>query len=77
MKQNNSKVNSQPTIRELYPGLNDAQLKEAEDNLERYLQLALRVYERIQLDPDAYARFKALTGSEPDATIKGQRPNPS
>jgi hypothetical protein len=49
------------TIRDLYPDLDDEQLKEAEENLERYLELTLRIYNRIRQDPDAYARFKTLT----------------
>jgi hypothetical protein len=51
------------TIRDLYPDLDDEQLKEAEENLQRYLELTLRIYDRIRQDPDAYARFKTLTGS--------------
>ena len=52
-----------PTIRDLYPHLSEEQLKEAEENLERYLELLLRVFERFQADPKAYADFKALTDS--------------
>ena len=32
----------------------------ARDNLERYARLALRVFERLRRDPEAYARFLAL-----------------
>jgi len=39
-----------PTIRDLYPNLNDQQLEEAEDNLERYLILALSIFERRELE---------------------------
>ena len=49
------------SIRDLYPRLNDKDLKEAEENLKQYVELELRVYERILADPEAYARFKALT----------------
>ena len=52
------------TIRDLYPHLNNEELKEAEDTLKRYIELELRVYERILADPVAYARFKALTASD-------------
>jgi hypothetical protein len=51
------------TIRDLYPDLDAEQLKEAEENLGRYLELAVRMYERIRQDPETYARFKTLTGS--------------
>ena len=50
-----------PTIRDLYPNFTEQELAEAEDNLERYLALVLRIYERIQADPESYAHFRALT----------------
>ena len=50
----------QKTIRDLYPHFNEEQLQEAERNLEEYLELSLRIYERIQSDPTAYALFKEL-----------------
>jgi len=64
------------TIRDLYPHLNEEQLKEAEDNLERYLELVLRIYERIQKDPQAYSAFKALTASRQNPMMKDKRSNP-
>jgi hypothetical protein len=39
-----------PTIRDLYPHFTDEQLAEAEDNLERYLTLALGIFERRELE---------------------------
>jgi len=66
-----------PTIRDLYPGLSDEQLKEAEENLGRYLELALRIYDRIRSDPEAYSQFRALTASRCKATIDVERSNPS
>jgi hypothetical protein len=36
-----------PDIRSLYPHLDDQQLHEAEDNLEQYLLLVLRIHERV------------------------------
>ena len=66
-----------PTIRDLYPCLTDEQLKEAEENLERYLELALRIYDRICSDPEAYAQFRALTASGRAATMDVERSNPS
>ena len=65
------------TIRDLYPCLTDEQLKEAEENLERYLELALRMYDRIRSDPEAYSQFRALTPSRHTATIDVERSNPS
>jgi hypothetical protein len=37
-----------PTLKELYPQLNDKQLGEVEESLERYLTLALRIFERLE-----------------------------
>jgi hypothetical protein len=53
-----------PSIRDLYPDLDAERLKDAEENLGRYLELAVRMYDRIRQDPEAYARFKTLTDSE-------------
>lgn len=55
--------NPVPTIRDLYPHLTESQLNEAEENLKGYLEVVLRIYKRIQADPEAYAKFKALTAS--------------
>jgi hypothetical protein len=54
-------TNPVPTIRDLYPHFTEQQLAEAEDNLERYLTLVLRIYERIQANSESYAHFRALT----------------
>ncbi len=48
MKRTKGEVESGPTIRELYPHLNEDQLREAEDNLQRYFEIALRIYERLE-----------------------------
>ena len=61
MKNEKSSIEPAVTIRDLYPHLNGEQLKEADENLARYLELTLRIYDRIRQDPDAYARFKTLT----------------
>ena len=37
-------------IKELYPTLSEAELAQAEDNLERYLALVLRIFERIEAE---------------------------
>ncbi len=39
----------------------DAQRQEASDNLRQYVALVLRVVERLEHDPEANARFVALT----------------
>jgi len=38
------------TIRDLYPHYTAEELAEAEDNLERYLTLVLRIFERRELE---------------------------
>jgi hypothetical protein len=38
-----------PTIHDLYPHFTEKELAEAEDNLERYLMLVLRIFERREL----------------------------
>ena len=44
-----------PTIRDLYPDLNEAELAQVEDSLERYLALVLRIFERLESEADAKA----------------------
>ena len=70
-----SKGKPAPTIRDLYPGFDDQQLQEAEENLERYLEVALRIDERIKSDPEAYARFRSLTDSKVHPTMRSKRSN--
>jgi hypothetical protein len=45
------------SLRQVYPHLGDSEAEEAEDNLRQYVALALRVFERLELDPDAQAEF--------------------
>lgn len=37
-----------PTVRNLYPNLTEPELANAEANLERYLALVLRIFERVE-----------------------------
>ena len=62
------------TLRQLYPNLSDSQAKEADENLRQYVALALRVFERIELDPEAWARFEALTASLYGPRINHEKP---
>lgn len=39
-----------PNIHDLYPDLTEKELVEAEANLERYLALVLRIFERAELE---------------------------
>jgi hypothetical protein len=58
------------TLHDLYPHLTDGQLKEAEENIERYLEVVARTFERLLKDPQAYAKFKVLTASAQPPTIQ-------
>jgi len=39
-----------PTIRDLYPHFTEKELEDAEDNLDRYLRLVLRIFERMEVE---------------------------
>jgi len=56
-----------PTIRDLYPDLNEEQLAEVEDSLERYLAVVLRIFERLesQTDLSAPVNLTAPAGEVP------------
>jgi hypothetical protein len=43
------------SIRDLYPHFSEKELAEAEDNLDRYLALMLRVFERVEFELSAQA----------------------
>ena len=40
--------NATSTLRDLYPELSQQELVTAQDNLERYISLVLRIFERIE-----------------------------
>ena len=50
-----------PTIRDLYPDYTEQELAQAEGNLERYLILVLRIYERRELEKSKGADFESST----------------
>jgi hypothetical protein len=64
-------------LRKLYPSLTEVQLEQASANLRRYVTVCLHIYERLLADPDALARFKALTDQEPSSTIETKRSIPT
>jgi hypothetical protein len=45
-------------IRLLFPCLSEEQSKEAEDNIEQYLAVVIRIYNRISRDPEALAELR-------------------
>ena len=50
-----------PTIRDLYPDYTEQELAQAECNLERYLVLVLRIYERRELEKSKGVDFESST----------------
>lgn len=50
-------------VQRLWPELRDEQVAEAEENLDQYVRLALRMYDRILKDPDAHAQLRTLIGT--------------
>ena len=44
-----------PTIRDLYPGLTEAEAQEAEIHLEQYLDLVRRIFERLESETQPQA----------------------
>lgn len=52
------------TIRNLYPDLTEEELLAADKTLGAYLELVLRIYNRIYEDPEAYAKFKEMLAAE-------------
>jgi hypothetical protein len=69
-------ANYDPDLARLCPELSPAQLEEANNNLREYVALALRVFERLERDPEAMARFEALTAQRRASRINGKgQPN--
>lgn len=64
-----------PAIRDLYPTQSEDWLRKAEENLERYLSLVLRIYQRIQEEPEAQTEPQALTASVEMPTLEQERSN--
>jgi hypothetical protein len=68
---------SDEVIARLYPTVPLKRRREAAENLAQYIDLTLRVFDRIRQDPEAWARFEALTGSAQDSSVKGHLSNNS
>lgn len=60
------------SLKKLFPGLTEEQYASVDAWYTGYAALILRMYERITGDPEAYARFVALTSrpSRPSMTGK-------
>lgn len=53
-----------PQTRESYPHLTEAELQRAQENLERYIALVLRIFESIESHPQG-SQLTAGTGTLP------------
>ena len=60
---------SKPSFSDLLKGLPESSREEAAESLRQYAQLALRIYERILLDPEAHAELKRLTSQKRGSTM--------
>lgn len=68
------------TIRDLYPELNEQQLKEAENNLRRYAQIIWGIYQRLKAEGRNWPGLESgepanLTASATSASIPAERSN--
>jgi hypothetical protein len=68
-------ANPSNPINDLYPHLRIEEAAQAQENLDRYIQLALEIYERICEDPHLYAKFRHLTGLVSHSSIQDTRSN--
>lgn len=60
------------TIRDLYPRLSDQELREAEENFDRYIAIILRIFER--LESETHQQPGPLTA--PISTLGSTAPQP-
>ena len=70
MKNETPQSGSAPAFRDLYPHLHEAQLADAEERFDRYIALAVRIFERLRNDPTFPDNLRALTGTPDDLTIE-------
>ena len=52
------------SIADLYPDLTPDQRQVAQENIDRYLQLILRIQKRLENDPQALAAAEAIVDAE-------------
>ena len=54
-------AHTKTTIRELYPNLSEEQLKELEETLRRYVEVALQIHQDPEHFPEGLDRSDSLT----------------
>jgi Tfp pilus assembly protein PilF len=62
-------------MREIYPALNEQELNEAKENLERYLKLAWRIAERIVRESEKASFDSTLNNSYDDTKVDNTHPH--
>ena len=60
------------SLKKFFPNLSEEEYVNLDAWYARYAALIIRMYERITADPEAYARFLALTSWPPRPTITGK-----
>jgi hypothetical protein len=70
MSRKSSNHGEDVTIEQLYPDLSPEEREEAEVNLRLYIELIIRIHERIQRDNEAGTRLEALTPPIERSTIR-------
>lgn len=55
------------SLAELSPGQTPGSYVEAQENVDRYLALIIRIYDRIIADPEAHAKLRAELKRQKDA----------
>jgi len=50
-----------PTLRDLYPELDDESIAAAAETLKRYVDLMARITERVVSDPESLEKLRSLT----------------
>ena len=61
-----------PTIEDLYPELSPEEQEEAERNLRAYLELVVRIFERIRRQPGGEEILRQLTEDEEVRSIEAR-----
>jgi hypothetical protein len=70
MPNKRKKPPKRPTIEDLYPELSPEEQEEAERNLRAYLELVVRIFERIRRQPGGEAILRQLTEDEEARSIE-------
>jgi hypothetical protein len=64
-------------LKRLFPNRSEEEYANLDAWYTRYTALILRMYERITADPEAHARFLALTSSPSRPTMTGKVDSPT